>query len=108
MQVIAIFALVYAFNFVMFLIGIVLLNTLSLFLVPYYRSLTAFLDPKGRLASATTISQTIATAIGPFLGGAILLVGGNYGQIGWMASLFSIISLLLIINTARKAEQRWQ
>ena len=106
-QVCAIFALVYAFNFVMFLIGIILINTLSLFLVPYYRSLTAFLDPKGRLASATTISQTIATAIGPFLGGAILLIGGNYGQIGWMAAFFSIISLLLIINTARKAEQRW-
>ena len=106
-QVIAILTLVYAMNIVMFLVGIILVNTLSLFLVPYYRSLTAFLDPKGRLASATTISQTIATAIGPFIGGAILLVGGNYAYIGWMAALFSIISLLLIFNTARKADRLW-
>ena len=106
-QVIAIFTLVYAFNLVMFLVGIIFINALSLFLVPYYRSLTAFLDPKGRLASATTISQTVATAIGPFIGGAILLAGGNYAQVGWMASLFSIVSLLLIFNTARKAELFW-
>ena len=106
-QVIAIFTLVYALNLAMFLVGIILVNTLSLFLVPYYRSLTAFLDPKGRLASATTISQTIATAIGPFFGGAILLAGGNYAHIGWMTALFSIISLLLIFGTARKADRFW-
>lgn len=104
-HVLATFMLVYAMNAGMFFIGIILVNTMFMFFLPYFRGLTALMDPMGRLASATVISQTIATTVGPFLGGSILLAGGTYAHIGWMAAFFMTCSLLLILGAAKQAEK---
>ncbi len=104
LQVGAIFSLTQAINAGMFFTGLILVNTLSMFLVPFYRGLAAAIDPSGRLGSASVLSQTMATAAGPFIGGLILLLGGGYASLGWMAATLSIASLALSMHAVRRVE----
>jgi len=87
-----------------FFAGIIIANVAYLFLMPYYRSLTAFVDPLGRLAVGSVVMQTAGTAMAPSLGGGILLLGGGYTGIGLMAFVLIAGSCALIWNVARKAD----
>ncbi len=87
-----------------FFAGIIIANVAYLFLMPYYRSLTAFVDPLGRLAVGSVVMQTAGTALAPSLGGAILLLGGGYTGIGLMAFALIAGSCVLIWTVAREAD----
>lgn len=87
-----------------FFAGIIIANVAYLFLMPYYRSLTAFVDPLGRLAVGSVVMQTVGTALAPSLGGAILLLGGGYAEIGLLALVLITGSCLLVWSVAGKAD----
>jgi len=87
-----------------FFAGIIIANVAYLFLMPYYRSLTAFVDPLGRLAVGSVVMQTAGTALAPSLGGAILLLGGGYTGVGLMAFVLIAGSCMLIWTAARQAD----
>ena len=89
---------------VTFFAGIIIANVAYLFLMPYYRSLTAFVDPLGRLAVGSVVMQTVGTALAPSMAGAILLLGGGYAGIGLMSLLLIVGSCFLVWTVAAKAD----
>jgi predicted MFS family arabinose efflux permease len=93
-----------AFFYEMYFVAFVLLNVTAFFLVPMYRALTAVIDPSGRVAAASIVVQTVGTAIGPFLASLALLAGGGYPGVGLYAGCLVVISLLLVIRTARRGD----
>lgn len=88
----------------MFFAGVILANVSFLFLIPYYRALTAFLDPLGRLTVGSVVVQTVGTAFAPLIGGLILLTGAGYAGVGAMAAFLAIASFALVMQVARKAD----
>ena len=89
---------------VTFLAGIIIANVAYLFLMPYYRSLTAFVDPLGRLAVGSVVMQTVGTALAPSMAGTILLLGGGYAGIGFLSLLLIVGSCVLVWTVATKAD----
>ena len=87
-----------------FFAGIIIANIAYLFLMPYYRSLTAFVDPLGRLAVGSVVMQTVGAALAPSMAGAILLLGGGYTGIGFLSLMLIICSCLLVWKVAGKAD----
>ena len=87
-----------------FFAGIIVANIAYLFLMPYYRSLTAFVDPLGRLAVGSVVMQTVGAALAPSLAGTILLLGGGYTGIGLLSFLLIVCSCFLVWKVAGKAD----
>lgn len=90
----------YATNMLLFALGLILVNTCFLYLVPFYKSLMACVDPSGRLPAASAGFQTAATAIAPGSMGLVLLAGGTYRTIVWATVILIIVSVFSAYRTA--------
>ncbi len=88
----------------MYFITFVLMNIALLYLVPLYRASTAVIDPGGRIAAASIVVQTGATALGPFLVSLLLLSGSGFLAVGIFGAILAVFSGVFSWRVARRAD----
>lgn len=85
-------------NTIVFTAYMSLREAIIIFLMLRYSGLAARLDATGGLASAVSSAQSIGTAIGPLIGGQmVLLAGGSYVILGTTASVGSAVCCALSV-----------
>lgn len=75
------------------------------FSLPYLFSMTAELDPSGRLAGLGNAAIFIGQGAGP-LGAALVVGGGNLRAVGWLAAATYILGLLIAFLVVARFRQR--
>ena len=75
------------------------------FSLPYLFSMTAELDPSGRLAGLGNAAIFIGQGAGP-LGAALVVGGGNLRAVGWLAAGTYILALLIALMVVARFRQR--
>lgn len=77
-----------------FAVTAALIHLVWFFSLPYLLSMTAELDPSGRLAGLGNAAIFIGQGLGPF--GAALVVGeGNFRAVGWLAASVYLAALII-------------
>ncbi len=75
------------------------------FSLPYLFSMTAELDPSGRLAGLGNAAIFIGQGVGP-LGAALVVGGGNLRAVGWLAAGTYILAFLIALVVVARFRQR--
>ncbi|KAF1018821.1 MAG: hypothetical protein GAK30_03482 [Paracidovorax wautersii] len=74
------------------------------FCLPYLFSMTAELDPTGRLSGLGNAAIFVGQGLGPFA--AAMVVGdGNFRAVGWLAAMAYLIALAVCFVLARRFRQ---
>ncbi len=84
-----------ATEFPMFMGALIFFPAVIVFTHPFVFDALAQLDPSGRAVAATPAMIMTGSAIGPFLGGAIVQSLG-YNQLGYLAVVFAILAATLL------------
>ena len=103
-QIVSILIMVYSKSFTWYAGQMVVAGIAFLYLVPLMNGLLAFHDPTGRANAGAAGLTTIATALGPLVGGFTLNAGGSYRLLGWFAVSMYVVMLTLILRHARAAD----
>lgn len=82
-----------------------LIHLVWFFSVPYLFSMTAELDPSGRLAGLGNAAIFIGQGAGP-LGAALVVGEGNLRAVGWLAAGIYILALLIALVVVSRFRQR--
>jgi MFS family permease len=104
LQSVACAALGGALFYEMYFVAFVLMNIALLYLVPMYRALTGVIDPGGRVAAASIVVQSGATALGPALMSLLLLAGGGFLLVGIFGGMLAMLSGVFAWKAARVAD----
>jgi MFS family permease len=82
------------------------------FTLAYLTALAAELDQKGRIVAASGSALMAGVAIGPAVGGALIVASGNYSLVGWViigcvvaTLLFAMIPIVSVESKRRAAAQ---
>ncbi|MHA6234523.1 MFS transporter [Pseudomonas fluorescens group sp. PF-69] len=82
-----------------------LIHLVWFFSLPYLLSMSAELDPSGRLAGLGNAAIFVGQGAGPF--GAALVVGeGNFRAVGWLAAATYILALVIACIVVARFRQR--
>lgn len=76
--------------------GAILIMVGYLFLLPFFKSTMALLDPSGRLAAAAAGLQAAGTALGPGGAGLMMSAGGSYLHVVYGSAAALMIASILI------------
>ncbi|MEI9963411.1 MAG: MFS transporter, partial [Caulobacteraceae bacterium] len=86
----------YATSSLGFTVGAVLIMLGYLFLLPFFKTAMALLDPSGRLAGAAAGFQAAGTAVGPGAAGLLLIAGGRYIDIVHASVVCVLLAAVLL------------
>lgn len=82
-----------------------LIHLVWFFSLPYLLSMSAELDPSGRLAGLGNAAIFVGQGAGPF--GAALVVGeGNFRAVGWLAACTYLLALVIACIVVARFRQR--
>jgi MFS family permease len=95
----------YTFSYHMFFVAMMMFNFLYVYLLPFYRSLTAILDPSGRIPAMSIAIQCISAALGPFLASIVLLAGFGYPVVSICCGIVVLLSLAFVLGVAQKSDE---
>ena len=91
-----------ATDYPLFIGTLMFLPAVIVFTHPFVFDALAQLEPTGRAVAATPAMIMSGSAIGPFLGGAVVQTMG-YDQLGYLAVIFAIISVAFLATGMRAA-----
>lgn len=74
---------------------------MALFMLPYFMGLLAKADPAGRLTAAASAAMTMGGALGALFGGWTADAAG-YGGLGWLAAVYLMLAMALMILVAMR------
>lgn len=80
-----------------FVVSIAVSTMMLTFAPPYALGLAASLVASGRLTSAARGSATLGSTITPAVSALVLMQGGSYITIGWVAAACSAVAIMLLI-----------
>ncbi|MBW2367395.1 MAG: MFS transporter [Deltaproteobacteria bacterium] len=104
-QVAAIFMLVYTQSTVWFSMGAIVQAMAIAYFLPLFNGLVAFFDRSGRATCAAAGVIAVGTALGPFLAGVVLNVGGGYITLGWISAGLYMAMVVMGVKPALKADR---
>lgn len=93
----------YAASALPFYLGVIGINVVYMFVMPYYKEFIAWIDSSGRTAAAAAAFFSLGTILGPMAASLIVGLGYAYSVLGWLATGFFGVSLLMIMSAHSRA-----